>query len=89
MKVHKETSSGPYKKSGKRDNLEIIFQITPLKRMLRPITASRRDGSNIGSQVMFSSKIEILSLNFPQYPLCDKTKLRTRTKVKKKPGRIP
>ena len=40
---------------GKRDNLGIIFHITPLKHMLRPsLEPSRRDGSNEVSQHMFS-----------------------------------
>ena len=40
---------------GKRENLGIILRITPLKRMLRPIIRrSHRDGSNEGSQHIFS-----------------------------------
>ena len=42
---------------GKRDNLGMIFHITPLKHMLNPsLEPSRQDGSNEGSQHVFTSK---------------------------------
>ena len=55
---------------GKRDNLGIIFHISPLKICCdSSLEPSCQDGSNEGSQHVFVEKQEKISLNHPQYPL--------------------
>ena len=56
---------------GKRDSLGIIFHITPLNVCCyASLELSRRDGSDEGSQHIFSLRNNRkISLNYPQYPL--------------------